>query len=373
MEQEKETKSTLRFDSNLNTSAGQQSFDSACIERMKSFPEERTDNIIVQSTGFPLEEIKYTGSINLEIPNYTSIPRLNLEENNKSSESNPSLGTVLQFDSPNLSNRKKLKPKRPVQTRPNSAKSHRSKSGNHSSRSTKKRNNEVRNMFAAFSTKRNPSAMLNNKRNHKEIQKFFESKNSEYQMAFDKALVPRKLTPYQISKREKLRVLNREKAKKSEEIFRKKEADELLKFKESMKLFKENCEFRIKNMTEKKVKELEKKKQLEDSKILKEKKVEENQEKNIIMDNIKNFYQDKMKILKEQLEEEQLAKKVIQYEEKQLLSEAEKFKREKRKKHINEAKANLQLQQQQIQLNFEAKHQIENQIISLYKKSKLPK
>jgi hypothetical protein len=169
-----------------------------------------------------------------------------------------------------------------------------------------------------------------------EIQSFHQKKIKEYKDTLESCLnssLPVIFTqsPYIISKREKLKAYNRKIAKKRKEILIKKEEDEIKRLKQSHSLKLTSMYFNLAKNHEKQKKNKIIKEKIEKNKADKEKKQLEEVNKNIFIENIRNFYNDRINELKEKIKQEKLVNDMIRSEQKKLLSAAEKQKKQEKK------------------------------------------
>lgn len=164
---------------------------------------------------------------------------------------------------------------------------------------------------------------------------------------------------------------NREKERKRDEIRAKFQEEELERMRKSFTKFEENCKFKLKHMVEHTLKKFQNLKIIEDEKQAKESEVRRRRQKQTIIENIKNFYNDKIQMFKEKLTERKQSKAIINYEHKQVNSEAEKTRRKEQKDHHEHNKHMIKVQLENTKLEMEMKE--ENaccKIIQVYKNSK---
>lgn len=170
--------------------------------------------------------------------------------------------------------------------------------------------------------------------------------------------------------KEKLRLKNRQKERKREEIRNKMREDELERIRASNVKYRENCRNVLKNLVEVTLKKYQTIKMIEDGRTNKEVEKKRNQQKQTVMENIRNLYDDKIQMLKEKINERKMYKVLHDYEHKLIFSEADKF-RKKEQKLVHEKNKNmLKKQIEDIKLESKAEEEsIYKKIIKLYKNS----
>jgi len=118
------------------------------------------------------------------------------------------------------------------------------------------------------------------------------------------------------------------------------------------------------------LKRYQNRKVIEDQKIVKEAQIRKKRQKQVIIENIKNFYDDKIQMFKEKTNERRLSKAIVNYEHKQLNSEAEKTRRKEQKEHHEFNKHLIKVQLESTKLEMELKEESAcNKIIQVYKQS----
>ena len=155
-----------------------------------------------------------------------------------------------------------------------------------------------------------------------------------------------------------------------EEIKCKFEEEELERIRISNMKYEENCRNKLKDIVESTLKKYQTIKMIEDFKYAKEIDQHKKHQKQIVIENIKNFYDNKMKLLKENMNERKSFKRIYDFEHKQIFSEAERFRKQERK-NMHEKNKNI-LKKQIEHIELDAKSEVEiifNKIIKLYKKS----
>ena len=169
---------------------------------------------------------------------------------------------------------------------------------------------------------------------------------------------------------EKIKIKNKEKLKKSEEIRFKLQEAELERVRKSFNKFEENCKYRLKALIDKNLKKFKNLKIAEDCRMENEKTMRVKQQKQTIVENIRNYYDDKIKIFKERLRERKTSKNLAEVEHKVVFSEArrERF-RESRIRHEKSLDL-IKGKVDKIRMELEdEKEEIEKKIVKLYKNS----
>ena len=134
-----------------------------------------------------------------------------------------------------------------------------------------------------------------------------------------------------MSKREKLKLSNKKIEEKRKIIAKKKEEEEIKRLKQSHSLKLTSMYFKLAKNHERIQKAKMIKNRIEKQKILKEKKIEEENSKSFVIENIKNFYTDRINELKEKIRNEQACNNILRYEQKQVLSSLKKERKETKK------------------------------------------
>ncbi|OMJ85570.1 hypothetical protein SteCoe_13117 [Stentor coeruleus] len=169
-----------------------------------------------------------------------------------------------------------------------------------------------------------------------EINRFRQQKIIEYKETLESCLnisVPVIFikVPYIVCKREKIKSMNLKAEMKRKEIMKKKEQEEIKRLKQSQSLKLNSMYCRMSQMNEKIQKEKTFKNKLERRKSLKDQEKNELLLKSLAIENIKNFYTDRISELKEKIRNEKLQNEIIKYEQKQVVSELEKEKKQRNK------------------------------------------
>ena len=151
-----------------------------------------------------------------------------------------------------------------------------------------------------------------------EIQNFFNNKQIEFESSLKYQWKKSSITSFNKFKQDKARRFNYIKDIKSEKILNNQLNDEVDRLKQSQKWSNKQFEDKMLKNVQEVLKKLEKKKLIENLKRKKELKAENRQEKELIMDKIKNYYRDKIDILKEKLETERMNRRIINYEQKKV-------------------------------------------------------
>jgi hypothetical protein len=167
-----------------------------------------------------------------------------------------------------------------------------------------------------------------------------------------------------------LRSKNLDKVKKQEEIRVKFQEEELERMRKSFSHFEENCKFKLKHLIEHTLKKYQNRKQIEDLKIEKEKTQAQSKQKQTIIENIRNFYDNKIQMFKEKLTERKVNKALTDYEQKQSMSENEKAKKKQRLEVHEQRKQVIQNKVENARLELELEEVSATcKIIQLYKNS----
>lgn len=210
---------------------------------------------------------------------------------------------------------------------------------------------------------------LSNK-DKEEIQHFFQNMKKEFQEALENQLASRPITPYEATKRERIKAQNRAKELKHEEILEQKHIQEIKRVQKAHKMQRTHLKQKIRTKMQDAVKKVEKINKLEHEKREREIKEIHNQEKNLIMENIRNFYHDRIKLLKEQIDKERNEQKVLVYEHRKRLAEEQKERRTQRRRHLDEARKLLEKENEKLKIDLREAENLEEELINLYRRSK---
>ncbi|OMJ66546.1 hypothetical protein SteCoe_36566 [Stentor coeruleus] len=157
-----------------------------------------------------------------------------------------------------------------------------------------------------------------------EIDRFRQQKIREYKETLELCLNASAPSPYVVCKREKLKIMNQKAEIKRKEIMKKREEDEIKRLKQSQSLKLSSIYYKISQRNERKQKEKAFREKLEKKKVHKEQERKESLTKNLVLDNIKNFYTDRISELKEKIRYEKMQNDIIRYEQKQRIFEMKK-------------------------------------------------
>lgn len=92
-------------------------------------------------------------------------------------------------------------------------------------------------------------------------------------------------------------------------------------------------------------------------------------EKQLILDNIKNFYQDRIQRLRERIQENRFSKQIVETERKKEIAREERERKLERKMHMTDVNQLLDLQGELLDKELSNPH-FEEQILGLYLKAK---
>jgi len=115
---------------------------------------------------------------------------------------------------------------------------------------------------------------------------------------------------------------------------------------------KEIYEYKIKKRIENVVLKHKRTNVSDKTKLSKEIAVSHKKEKKLIIENIKNYYKDKIDILRDQIKEEKKARKIVSREQKKTLSEHKKERINVRKKQLEEAKHLIALESDKLKMDW---------------------
>ncbi|OMJ81751.1 hypothetical protein SteCoe_17747 [Stentor coeruleus] len=169
-----------------------------------------------------------------------------------------------------------------------------------------------------------------------EINHFKQQKIIEYKETLESCLnfsspVSVIKSPYTVCKREKLKSMNQKAEIKRKEIIKKKEQEEIKRLKQSQSLKLNSVYCRMSQTNEKNQKEKAFKDKLERKKNLKDQEKNESILKTLAIENIRNFYTDRISELKERIRNEKFQNDIIKYEQKKVVFELKKEKKQMKK------------------------------------------
>ncbi|CAG9336215.1 unnamed protein product [Blepharisma stoltei] len=214
----------------------------------------------------------------------------------------------------------------------------------------------------------NSSSVDFSKNDKRDIQIYFQTKTKEFQDTLIQELGRRPLTPYEISKKEKLQKWNNKLDKKREEILAKKQQEEIERVCKSNEVTKMRLQEKIEAQTQRAVRNIKRNLKIERKKKKSEAKSIHKQEKGLILENIRNFYRDRISLLKEKIESEKIEKKVVEFEQKKILSEAVRERRMRRKQYIEEAKSILEKETEKLQSDLlDSTLCLEEKLLKIYR------
>ena len=269
-----------------------------------------------------------------------TVPRLRLKESataqlseayteSKSTESINSVGTVIRHETPKRPPSARPRPPSPYRNsgsrRPSSAKPSRS-SGNQSL----KEEIEVISHLTAQDAIRSLYLLVNSKvksigeyqlpeKDRTDVQNFFQDQKRKFQNElktdlFEKTLVKFPQTRHDLHKMEAARRENERRDKRREEIMDKKQMDEIKRKKQSLKLRRESVDAYQKSQVESLFHKFEQQRRTEESAQRRDEIHLFKTEKQLILENIKNFYQDRVQRLREKIEENRFTKMIVETE-----------------------------------------------------------
>ena len=206
------------------------------------------------------------------------------------------------------------------------------------------------------------------KQHKEEFEKIIEGKIKVYEKIEEKELKVSSRTFNEIH--EKLKLANRIKEKKREEIKVKFQEEELERMRKSFTKFEENCFNKLKFLVDHTLKKYKCKKKNEDLKLKAEKNKEKNKQKEVIIENIRNYYDDKIQMFKEKLDERRCSKALIDFEQRNSVSLNNKIRKQKRKEAHDLHLQILQQRMESTKLEFEIEQvSVCNRIIQQYKRT----
>ena len=174
-----------------------------------------------------------------------------------------------------------------------------------------------------------------------EVNAFHLQKINEYKQALQECLNSSVFTnnnksAYLESKREKLKIFNHKGDQKRQEIQEKKHQEEIKTLNQSKSMKLRNLQFRAATSKAKFAKKEYLKQKIEISKQINEKKLKDKSAKVILIENIKNYYSNKINQLQEKIMQEKTCNNLIRFEQQKILSDLI-----KKSKIVKKAKKNV--------------------------------
>lgn len=175
-----------------------------------------------------------------------------------------------------------------------------------------------------------------------EIQNFFLKKKNEFNKVLEEISLLHQQTP-----KKKIK-----KAMKYHEYNEKKYIKELARMHEQQKILKKQLIQRASEKILKEKKVIKKQKELEAKRREREERKMQEQEKVLIIENIENFYRDRIMIVRDFLKKEIESKKIIEYDEKQYVSSLIKQKKQNRMKNLCDLKHKYEMKIEELKDKF---------------------
>lgn len=324
-----------------------------------------------------------------------TVPRLRLKESaavqisnhyleSKSTESINSVGTVIRHETPKRPGTAKQRPPSPYRIstsqRPSSAK-----------RSVSTANQSIKDEIEAIShlTAQDAIHSLHQlvkakvkaigdyqlpERDRAEVQDFFQEQKNKFRNELNSDLLGHPLVHHiqTLHDRHKMEAAHRENERherRREEILEKQQIDEIKRRKKAIRLRRESVESFQKTRVDEIFHKLERQRRADESAQRREESDLFRTEKQLILENIKNFYQDRIQRLRERIEETKFAKKIAETERKREVARAERERKEERKRHLADVNQLLDMQEKLLGKELTNPH-FEEQILGLYLKAK---
>ena len=208
----------------------------------------------------------------------------------------------------------------------------------------------------------------------RDIKSYFETEQIRFEEVLGAKVGEKTLTPYEIHKREKTRMKNEETMRKHEAISDKKHQEEVQMAGKAATMLKNSLEDRLALHILRLGQRLERQRKSEASRSKREQAAQSQTEKTIIISNIRNFYHDRIELLKEQIESERSRDRLRTVEQRQVpptqaLARAETERRAQRQALLDEARSLLTTQREREQLSSLSKERLEDELIRMYKRS----
>ena len=207
-----------------------------------------------------------------------------------------------------------------------------------------------------------------------DIKSFFEAEQVQFEEALTAKVEGRPLPPYEVHKREKTRVRNCEIHRKHEEIKDKRQKEEISMARKAVKMMKNSAEDRLALHILHMGQKLERQRKLESTQATREQLSRSLSEKAIILSNIRNFYHDRMELLKEKISAEREKARFLEIEQRQVspsqtLARAEQERKAARRAFLEQTRSRLELATAKLELETLNQSRLETELIRMYKRS----
>ena len=172
-----------------------------------------------------------------------------------------------------------------------------------------------------------------------ELTSFKDQKIEEYKKTLETCLnesnlVSPKQSPYQKSKQERLKTSNQRADKKRQDLSHQREYTELQRLKQSQSMKLSNLYYTMSKKNEKEKRKNLVNEKVQKEKVRKEKRRTELEQKFLVKENIKNFYNDKIEEARKNIEDEKIRSKTLRFEKKRT-EYLEKTEEKMKKKRVN--------------------------------------
>ena len=202
-----------------------------------------------------------------------------------------------------------------------------------------------------------------------DIKNYFETEQNHFEQVIGLDIEGKPLTPYEIHRREKTRLQNSATLKRHQDITEQRYREKAALAHKSVKMMKESIEDRLALHILRLGQKLERQRKAEESQTKREQLRVSQTEKDIILSNIRNFYRDKIELLREKIAAEKEKDRRMQVEKRQALAKAEGERRRLRKAMLEEARKLLVSDTEREQLSGLSQSRLEEELIRLYKRS----
>ena len=207
-----------------------------------------------------------------------------------------------------------------------------------------------------------------------DVQTFFQEQKNKFRSELnadllEEHLVPSRQTMHDRHKMETARKANERCDKRQEEIAEKQQLEEVKRRKKSLRMRRDSMEAYQKGKVAGLFHKLEHQRKADESTQRKEATVLFRTEKQLILDNIKNFYQDRIQRLRERIEESRFSKRIVATERTKEMVRAERERKAERRQHLADVNQLLQMQGDLLDKEM-SNPRFEEEILGLYLKAK---
>jgi hypothetical protein len=212
-----------------------------------------------------------------------------------------------------------------------------------------------------------------NEEAQQEVDAIVAREHQKLQQVIQQEIEVRELPEGEAQRREIALQRNQELDDRREQLLEQRLIEDLERLEAARRLSSSNTKYLIEKRMKKALFDLNKRKRLQQQQRRLEAKERQDKQKEIVIDNVRNYFGDQVSLLKEQLLQEQVMRRSLQYEERKIMSAARQERIAQRRKHLVEARTLLQHEPQRKELE-ELEHlndaEFEQRLIEIYRTAK---